>query len=229
MRPALQTEIDALQKFQFTHPVWGATVRLLDDAHTLEVSIHAPRVGCDLRPMLRWLRWRCFNSRTPCGVRQGWAKELDDFQKFQFTHPVWGATRYRINYNTLKQVSIHAPRVGCDITILIIARDIASFNSRTPCGVRLRCLVSDTWTYGFNSRTPCGVRLVCKKSASQLWGVSIHAPRVGCDKSKVTITRKQPRFNSRTPCGVRLSALGYQAIESRVSIHAPRVGCDGTP
>ena len=33
--------------FQFTHPVWGATLvdRLLEGL--LEVSIHAPRVGCD--------------------------------------------------------------------------------------------------------------------------------------------------------------------------------------
>ncbi len=172
---------------------------------------------------------RSFNSRTPCGVRLYDCSMMRTPSRFQFTHPVWGATCARCCGGYVGVVSIHAPRVGCDRDGLRSWTTSRSFNSRTPCGVRLRCLVSDTWTYGFNSRTPCGVRLVCKKSASQLWGVSIHAPRVGCDKRKVTLKRKQPRFNSRTPCGVRLSALGYQAIESRVSIHAPRVGCDGTP
>ena len=78
-----------------------------------------------------------FNSRTPCGVRHiqwridhwGW--------EFQFTHPVWGATTSHTTVASLSEsfnsrtpcgvrqivrkaeeeradVSIHAPRVGCD-------------------------------------------------------------------------------------------------------------------
>ena len=79
--------------FQFTHPVWGATLREMNDTNTiLSVSIHAPRVGCDTK---------------------GWAKELDNFQ-FQFTHPVWGATYLKKLVPEIWRVSIHAPRVGCD-------------------------------------------------------------------------------------------------------------------
>ena len=33
--------------FQFTHPVWGATIRGRELIGILNVSIHAPRVGCD--------------------------------------------------------------------------------------------------------------------------------------------------------------------------------------
>ena len=33
---------------------------------------------------------------------------------FQFTHPVRGATTAHRSYLTITQVSIHAPREGCD-------------------------------------------------------------------------------------------------------------------
>ena len=36
---------------------------------------------------------------------------------FQFTHPVWGATLRGCSYVELEDVSIHAPRVGCDFSI----------------------------------------------------------------------------------------------------------------
>ena len=79
------------------------------------ISIHAPRVGCDLgggsiSKMLEqfqsthpvWgatelrpasaLRIFYFNPRTPCGVRL-LPQELDtELLEFQSTHPVWGAT-----------------------------------------------------------------------------------------------------------------------------------------
>ena len=57
-------------RFQFTHPVWGAT----------GVSII-----------------RCISLL------------------FQFTHPVWGATRDDVILVEQVGVSIHAPRVGCDL------------------------------------------------------------------------------------------------------------------
>ena len=106
-----------LTVFQFTHPMWGATLHSMviwfsrtcfnsrtpcgvrhlvccrEDLIPL-VSIHAPRVGCDSsRHRSRLLRPR-FNSRTPCGVRRyNWTlTELP--REFQFTHPVWGATLF---------------------------------------------------------------------------------------------------------------------------------------
>ena len=33
--------------FQFTHPVWGATMLNINPRGSSGVSIHAPRVGCD--------------------------------------------------------------------------------------------------------------------------------------------------------------------------------------
>ena len=102
-------------KFQFTHPVWGATRQQRQQHHHRMVSIHAPRVGCDQERREQTLGLRCFNSRTPCGVRPLRPDGAGRKEWFQFTHPVWGAT-------------------------CTAGRDTSPrrrFNSRTPCGVRL--------------------------------------------------------------------------------------------
>ena len=100
-----------------------------------------------------------------------------------------------------------------------------SFNSRTPCGVRLQHRYIVEYYLSFNSRTPCGVRLI---------GI--------CQEILVR------SFNSRTPCGVRHNqqdevnqpyqfqfthpVRGATVAGSKldcdvgVSIHAPRAGCD---
>ena len=78
------------------------------------VSIHAPRVGSDLKPLKDKL------------------VEL----MFQSTPPVWGAT-YLLQYvpEAIK-VSIHAPRVGSDTYRLLMRPLIRCFNPRPPCGER---------------------------------------------------------------------------------------------
>ena len=56
-----------------------------------------------------------FNSRTPCGVRPTNQSVMPYTEKFQFTHPVWGATLLEEVNKREALVSIHAPRVGCDV------------------------------------------------------------------------------------------------------------------
>ena len=60
--------------------------------YTLEVSIHAPREGCD-------------TNKTNQQIAQ---------QQFQFTHPGRGATDVSYDLTISVRVSIHAPREGCD-------------------------------------------------------------------------------------------------------------------
>ena len=193
--------------FQFTHPVWGATT------------------GLALLPSKR----PCFNSRTPCGARlcylAGYAGEVGvsihaprlgrdtrpsggggRFFKFQFTHPMWGATISQRHIICHSLVSIHAPQWGATRVSTSETTEPNSFNSRTPCGVRLDWITSQTPRSCFNSRTPCGVRLYGQLHNGRKEQVSIHAPHVGCD-----------------------SVRGAWIIEIPVSIHAPHVGCDIVP
>ena len=56
-----------------------------------EVSIHAPREGCDVKQVVAQGIQQCFNSRTPGGVRLN-----------------------GLAFLLRSGVSIHAPREGCD-------------------------------------------------------------------------------------------------------------------
>ena len=168
------------------------------------VSIHAPREGCDFVAQINRYNYESFNSRTPGGVRLKHILNHIDKQWFQFTHPGRGATSQGGQSYTFSSVSIHAPREGCDSSAPCYGDEGRSFNSRTPGGVRPRPSATSTRARSsFNSRTPGGVRLdaVVKGVESkafqfthpgrgatkdtppprQVEGVSIHAPREGCD------------------------------------------------
>ena len=151
-----------------------------------------------------------FNSRTPCGVRP---ESIDPFRNSTVSihAPRVGCDLpYCVEVLALV-VSIHAPRVGCDSAPQHIAQSLASFNSRTPCGVRLEflfeVLLSAVSIHA--PRVGCdsgAVHTLCDKA------VSIHAPRVGCDSSGSRCCRLLRRFNSRTPCGVRPLTLSRSRV-----------------
>ena len=137
-RPAKGVGTFGTSLFQSTRPVWGATVVCRSPANTPMISIHAPRVGRDLR-CLPCSASQCtisihaprvgrdditgfsnaasknFNPRAPCGARRPL------FHK----HARW------------KSISIHAPRVGRDARPACLTFFNKYFNPRAPCGARL--------------------------------------------------------------------------------------------
>ena len=100
--------------FQFTHPGRGATQFFQLGDVEVAVSIHAPREGCDCAPVVAFADTISFNSRTPGGVRLPLSMMSRAPLLFQFTHPGRGATPYTLDNGTQDEVSIHAPREGCD-------------------------------------------------------------------------------------------------------------------
>ena len=56
-----------------------------------------------------------FNPRTPYGVRHKSILLAVCTVAFQSTHPVWGATQTAEKYARKLEISIHAPRMGCDV------------------------------------------------------------------------------------------------------------------
>ena len=147
-------------EFQFTHPVWGATtVSLPLSALIIKFQFTHPVWGATIIRKIRNFNNHGFNSRTPCGVRQLTFPLLVSCLMFQFTHPVWGATLLEEVNKREALVSIHAPRVGCDSRHTGRRGSRQCFNSRTPCGVRLKTILAIIKnSNSFNSRTPCGVR-----------------------------------------------------------------------
>ena len=112
------------EQFQSTHPVWGATdvsilvVGMIADFNprtpygvrlpavevqplVLDISIHAPRMGCDFASSKIKSTRKHFNPRTPYGVRRVTATPPLRGTTFQSTHPVWGATAARTPMDNL--------------------------------------------------------------------------------------------------------------------------------
>ena len=154
----------------------------------IPISIHAPRVRCDynhhrhphtkyyfnprtscevrrnaLRPILR--REYHFNPRTSCEVRRD-GYQIPDFQTtFQSTHLVWGATELKLWRIWFYFISIHAPRVRCDILLF--------YNISV-------CMIFQSTHLVWGATTSSFV------SGSQI-NISIHAPRVRCDYDGVFV------------------------------------------
>ena len=174
-----------IPRFQFTHPGRGATIcksRLSDivevsihapregcDYAALQcyracvVSIHAPREGCDYRSYSPCLRLSGFNSRTPGGVRRFDTLKYSFRCMFQFTHPGRGATPVELLSTEGVQVSIHAPREGCDSSAFELSKTKLQFQFTHP------------------GRGATSGSVFSTDSVT----VSIHAPREGCDLHKV--------------------------------------------
>ena len=145
-------------KFQSTHPSRGATdYRKFHDLWIPFQSTHPSR-GATRTISVGSQPRRCFNPRTPRGVRRiqlGIGTGAKTFQSthpsrgatgrngqepwsymFQSTHPSRGATIRRRYVAVSKQVSIHAPLAGCDNGRRKRHCKGRSFNPRTPRGVR---------------------------------------------------------------------------------------------
>ena len=146
-------------------------------------------------------------------------------------------------------ISIHAPRVGGDITDVSLCRRPDNFNPRPPCGGRpcparrrkrrwefqstppvwgatLLAEGQEDILRHFNPRPPCGGRRDVPVEASVQIVISIHAPRVGGDPVPTLWVRLASYFNPRPPCGGRRRRTVREVLNMTISIHAPRVGGD---
>ena len=100
--------------FQSTHPVWGATDGVSNlDTFGLFQSTHPVWGATDLCPAYHCCTVH-FNPRTPCGVRLIDLRRPSVMADFNPRTPC-GVRRCSVDYIMgLTDISIHAPRVGCD-------------------------------------------------------------------------------------------------------------------
>ena len=123
-------------KFQSTHSLRSATrVELLVGCQ-VAVSIHALLAECDQGRNAPPGTCRCFNPRTPCGVRPASLVRMTPTPQFQSTHSLRSATQGGKWLFALSTVSIHALLAECDILLVSFGIVPCGFNPRTPCGVR---------------------------------------------------------------------------------------------
>ena len=182
MRPPPTSVRLVTVQFQSTHPGWGATPSAGD--YSILAASFNPRTPGGVRHNSHPRRWRrlCFNPRTPGGVRLSCRTSCNKSEKFQSTHPGWGATKKIVHiFAAFKFQSTH-PGWGATCSIHVRAKWENGFNPRTPGGVRPNSVAKISLLICFNPRTPGGVRP---------------------DGSTNNINLKKS-FNPRTPGGVRL-------------------------
>ena len=101
------------------------------------ISIHAPRVRCDFRERGVKCMRRNFNPRTSCEVRHIIFKP--QFLRIINFNPRTSCevrpTEWFTNLSP-EAISIHAPRVRCDVSSAFLQSPDCDFNPRTSCEVR---------------------------------------------------------------------------------------------
>ena len=147
------------KQFQSTLPVWGATRSCLYSIGNHRFQSTLPVWGATGLPSLILANVRDFNPRSPCGERPG--KSFSELMAggFQSTLPVWGATSLFGYVEISLIISIHAPRVGSDLSWPSSKSNSSNFNPRSPCGERLVPPAPVFGSTDFNPRSPCGERL----------------------------------------------------------------------
>ena len=96
------------------------------------ISIHAPRMGSDLRCRHKRPRRSLFNPRSPHGERLS-DYELREAQYYISIHaPRMGSDAPPLNLIVTIFISIHAPRMGSDSALKLAVVSYAKFQSTLP-------------------------------------------------------------------------------------------------
>ena len=168
------------------------------------ISIHAPRMGSDLKRECVDVPW----------------------VKFQSTLPVWGATNPDATSRWRGGISIHAPRMGSDERRGMATSSTDRFQSTLPVWGATSMWFACKPSPRFQSTLPVwgATRTKLPYRANVL--ISIHAPRMGSDSARRWRRKRCSNFNPRSPYGERPSRIGTEERGCSISIHAPRMGSD---
>ena len=133
------------------------------------ISIHAPRVGSDLPSPSCWRLPRYFNPRSPCGERPSRLAFPDSGFKFQSTLPVWGATRDP-EWSLQSAIFQSTLPVWGATRWSTSERKGHTFQSTLPVwGATPQCRRDYPAHGDFNPRSPCGERPSAGRLAWTTW------------------------------------------------------------
>ena len=189
-------------QFQSTLPAWGATARAALSAWRGEISIHAPRVGSDVPAATFPAAPSNFNPRSPRGERHRARRSMGYIEDFNPRSPRGERRHSRGQCISARGFQSTLPAWGATTDSFLCPWSLSDFNPRSPRGERQRDVTSYAYDSDFNPRSPRGERPLSSFISFRM-SISIHAPRVGSDHSKICAT-----------------------CNTKISIHAPRVGSD---
>ena len=119
---------------------------------------------------------------------------------FQFTHPGRGATHLRSSSYDKSVVSIHAPREGCDKHYANYSTKQTNVSIHAPReGCDCNCPRSGQRTASFNSRTPGGVRQFPDQARASWRRFQFTHPGRGATRSLTTDAYRSSAFQFTHP------------------------------
>ena len=194
----------------------------------MQISIHAPRTGSDVRKLKAltrdefafqstlpargatstsriYLLYWSFQSTLPA---RGATVSLDTLvgrDEFQSTLPARGATKGGERVMLVIPISIHAPRTGSDELGRVRAALVEAFQSTLPARGATGFLALPLCINRISIHAPrTGSDIIIFK-AGCLNVISIHAPRTGSDFIGYHLQDTIYYFNPRSPHGERLT------------------------
>mgnify|MGYP006073930411 CR=1 FL=1 len=126
----------AVDEFQSTLPLRGATRRGCSTVAVAVISIHAPLTGSDSCASPLPKAGEYFNPRSPYGERPQRRPGPWTCLIFQSTLPLRGATNSATSLCKNIVISIHAPLTGSDSDGDLSTLTTKYFNPRSPYGER---------------------------------------------------------------------------------------------
>ena len=197
--PPIRAKMTTSHIFQSTPPHGERLTCFLIKAGLINFNPR-PRMGSDHHRFGYIPRRSYFNPRPPHGERRQYSQRSRPSDIFQSTPPAWGATTLEATIRGDNTISIHAPRMGSDVSCECISARQAYFNPRSRMG-------SDVVVVEFFRRE----------------SISIHAPAWGA--TIAIYLRKRRRFISiHAPAwGATAQMSEYRPVEI-ISIHAPAWG-----
>ena len=216
----------------------------------VEISIHTPLAGSDEAGAAVLVKADVISIHTPLAGSDSLLCGRYQYNKFQSTLPLRGATQIITIYTSQEKIPIHTPLAGSDHAGTARKGWALYFNPHSPCGERLafcfnrphssifqstlplrgatsRLLRSIRVPKYFNPHSPCGERRHRTRSTTHLL-ISIHTPLAGSDAMPELFVRDRLRISIHTP----LAGSDTGAVESieiqGISIHTPLAGSDGS-
>ena len=151
---------------------------------------------------------------------------LDALEKISIHAPREGCDGWTTCLITRAVISIHAPREGCDTIGGAVSLPVAKFQSTHPVRGATAQKAYDEAVKAFQSTHPVRGATLWKQANGDQSGISIHAPREGCDRLTCQVIGDLREFQSTHPVRGATEAAGRVVLVLPISIHAPREGCD---
>ena len=187
----------------------------------VEISIHTPLAGSDEAGAAVLVKADVISIHTPLAGSDSLLCGRYQYNKFQSTLPLRGATQIITIYTSQEKISIHTPLAGSDPS-QSPASGYDRISIHTPLAGSdpppARPASRET---NFNPHSPCGERPMLFHVGAAQVNISIHTPLAGSDHAGTARKGWALYFNPHSPCGERPGSPKAGQASSNFNPHSP--------